>query len=77
MPMRAAIAANGIFGPDEIDLLGRVFARARHFAGTPQQEEALALEIIEIFRSGVTDEEAILEMLGRSRRTGAAYIGAP
>jgi hypothetical protein len=64
MPIRTLASTTGIVRPEELALLQRVFDKAcQRLKHSPNDEEAdaIAVDIIGTFMSGVTDEETLLQ----------------
>lgn len=56
MPIRSKAGEAGIFGPAELDLLGRVFGDTAVSGESDHDRETRASRIIGYFVAGVTDE---------------------
>ncbi len=56
MPIRTKAVEAGILGPDELELLGRVFRDTAIDGESDHERETRASRIIGYFTAGVTDE---------------------
>ncbi|MBX3575552.1 MAG: hypothetical protein KF694_24685 [Mesorhizobium sp.] len=59
MPIRSKAAEVGVVGPEDLDLLGRVFHDTAVPGETDRDREARASRIIAYFIAGVADEEEL------------------
>lgn len=63
MPIKRAIdRTNGVFTPDDIDLLQRVFDRISESGDNDDQRDGLASRIIANFQAGIRDEQELLSL---------------
>lgn len=59
MPIRSKAVDAGVFSPDQLDLLARVFAATAERGEGDEGREARASRIIAYFIAGVTDEDEL------------------
>lgn len=52
----------GVFNPDEIEILSRVFAATSASNETEEQKEHRASRIIANYMAGITDERELIEL---------------
>ena len=62
MPIRRKAVDAGIFDPDELALLGRVFARLKTPDQSADSQSRLAARIIANFMAGVIDEAELITL---------------
>ncbi len=62
MPIRALAERNGVYRPDEMVLLGRVFDRCVNASDDVQKREQLASRVIANYLAGVRDEEELVTL---------------
>ena len=63
MPIKRAIdRTNGVFTPDDIDVLQRVFDRISEPGDNDDQRDGLASRIIANFQAGIRDEQELLSL---------------
>ncbi len=62
MPMRQMLQNAGVFDPEEIDLLNRVYeATCRQFENNSDRDQR-ASRIVSLYQSGIRDEAELTEL---------------
>jgi hypothetical protein len=62
VPQRRIWTEAGVFRPEEMDLLGRVFERTWVADESDQAREQRASRILAYFQAGITDEDELCEL---------------
>ena len=63
MHLQHLVRLKGVFRPEELDLLSRVFAQSTTPYDSKDDRIDRALTAITLFRSGVTDEAALVRLV--------------
>ncbi len=62
-----SMVQSGAFRPEDVTLLSRVFEMTNAANDTPLERAGRALNVIALFRSGVTDESVLVSCMTEKR----------
>lgn len=72
MPIRRRAAQSGAVQPDDLEMLGRVFDATMLGEESEEQQENRAADILHFYKSGTTDEDALISLVKAGHRALAS-----